>query len=215
MILPLKGVVRLRSIYLLALVLITSILLPAKPAVADDNSDRDLAIAVRTILSLELPPDVKRDLLRDLLRDDCRQQPQQQQLYQPAYQPPPPGYQQPPPPDYGYGQLQQGQSPPYGQPQWGQPMAMTPPPGTIAVGPPHYDYRPPLIGYGQPAYGPPGSLGPLVVYDQPNTRGWIRQVSPNYYKIDPYPSPPRGTRGTRVLQPWVEGQTGVTLHLGP
>ena len=90
--------------------------------------------------------------------------------------------------------------------------------GPVAMGPPHYDYRPPTA-YGQP--------GPLVIYEQPqyqeglgpvilmprqNTMGYFRQVSPNYYTIDRSP-PLRLPPGARVLRPWVEGRTGVTLHL--
>ena len=72
-------------------------------------------------------------------------------------------------------------------------------------------YAQPMVIYEQPQYQE--GLGPVIVMPRQNTMGYFRQVSPGYYTIDRSP-PLRLPPGARVLRPWVEGRTGVTLHLG-
>jgi len=106
-----------------------------------------------------------------------------QQQHQLQYQP---QYQSSPYPG-GYGGYQPA---PYGQP-----MIMQ---------------QQPMVIYEQPQYQQ--ELGPVIIMPGQNQGGYFRQVSPNYYKIDTYP-PLRLPPGARVLRPWVEGRSGVTLHL--
>ncbi len=82
----------------------------------------------------------------------------------------------------------------------------------MTYGQPNYGGAPMVI-YQQPQYQEPAGLGPVIIMpSQQNQVGYFREVAGGYYKIDRYPTL-RLPQGARVLRPWREGYSGVTLHL--
>lgn len=171
---------------------ITCVLLASTPVAAGPH--RPATCGVRDDGLERAVKDLAAVLVLELARDIVRSN-----EYQSQYQQPPPyaGYQ--PGPVFHGGQPTFQPQMGYGQPNYGgQPMM-------------GYGQGQPMVIYQQPQYLQQ-ELGPVIIMPGQNQGGFFREVSPGYYKIDRYPTL-RLPQGARVLRPWREGYSGVTLHL--